>query len=340
MILKFFRSSFVIQYVVIIAIALFLWLPSFIQPPEIVIFPEILNPLYILLFGSLQQSPFLLTLIAFLLLVFQAILFNSILSANLLIPRISSVGAFVYILIFSLFKSQTELYPFLVANIFILGAVHTLFLIYNTKNNVELYIFNASVMISLASLFYMPVVILLLWIWVCLVIIRNNNIREWIIPIIGFLLPYFLYATYYFLTDSLISKCEVYQQEFHNLRSLPIYDLTWSETISIIWVLIIFVFAINFTSSNHIEKSIAIRKKISIAYFLFIFSIPVIFFSAVSITHSGLFLITPAIIISILFANIKKSRFINIMLVILFILLVVNNYQNLFSDVFAAKIFR
>lgn len=339
MILKFFRSSFVIQYFVIVAIALFLWLPSFLQPKEFAQIPEILNPLYHSIFNSLQFSPFWMVLIAFLLVLLQSFFFNSILSANLLISRISSIGAFVYILIFSLFESQTGLYPLLVSNIFILGAIHILFLIYNTRSNVELYIFNVSIMISLASLFYLPSIVLLFWMWICLAIIKSSNVREWIITIIGIILPYFLLATYYYLTDSLITKFDIYQHEFQDIIKIQIADLGWSEILSIAWLLVIFVFAINFTNSNKIERNVAIRNKISISYYLFVFAIPILFFAETSITHNSLLFITPAIIISILFGNTNETRFIKIMFVLLIILLLWNHYQTLFPDVFIAKIF-
>lgn len=188
MIIRFFRSSFLAQYVMIVLTALVLWLPAFVNP-EPAASPDALSPVYHALFRLASLSPLASTLFAFALMVFMGVMLNTMLAKYQLIGRVSSMATFVWVLLMSLSPAQTKLYPMLAAMPLLLYAVGILFRMYDSSEN-ELDIFNVAFLMSLASLIWFPALLLMVWIYLALFVLRITHFRAWIIPLVGMLTPY------------------------------------------------------------------------------------------------------------------------------------------------------
>ena len=78
--IKFFRQSYAIQYVVIAFLAIALWMPSFVSGKVMMGLDEPVTPLFNLVDGLLGYSPILQHLVAFLLLVLETLIFNAIMA--------------------------------------------------------------------------------------------------------------------------------------------------------------------------------------------------------------------------------------------------------------------
>ena len=94
--IKFFRQSYVIQYVVIALLAIALWIPSFVSGKATMGLGEPVIPIFNLVDGLLGSSPILQHLVAFLLLVLVTLIFNNILVKNQIVGKVSTMGAFVF----------------------------------------------------------------------------------------------------------------------------------------------------------------------------------------------------------------------------------------------------
>jgi len=326
MVVKFFRASFAAQYAVLILTALLLWLPAFLQPVSF-ISQDDLSPLSQLLSQWLVHLPQLTVGLAFLLMLLQALFFNAILAANQLSLRVGSIGAFIYILLMSQSIQQTAMYDYLLAALFILAALHTILLMQNTENTTY-YLFNAGIFISLASLFYFPAIILFVWLWLSLFILRIQYLREWGITMVGLITPYFFLASWYYLTDQLFWRFEAYTKAFERFGRIDA-NFTWLN--GLVWgvVLVLVVLSLSIVYGQSTEKNVSIRKKIGVNTWLFIISILFIFNNLSSINRNGLIFIPLGIYIAYYLSFAKKLFWPQLLLLLLIALIAVTQYLNL-----------
>ena len=334
MFIRFFRSSFFVQYAFVFVIAIVLWIPALINPQTLV-FENTENTMLFNVFDRLlNQMPRIGTIVTFIFLLIQLFFFNLILRSNNLITKNSSAAAFVFVLLFSLAPLQTGFYPFAMINPLLLTMLHSLFSLYELED-IEFPVFKVSILASVISLFYFPAILLLCYIWIVLFIIRASSSRIWIISLIGFLCPYFFIASYFYLTDQLTNQIDLFLNSFDRF-GLPEFDFSsWSVVSVIVLILILFLFALNIVYNTNSDKKISLRKKIAIAVMLPLMAIPMFFFTQTPIAQNSLLFVGMAIIISVAMAHLNKSRFMNIVLLMLLFLLIINNYQTLFWDVFS-----
>lgn len=326
--IKFLRSSFAGQYAVILIIAIGLYIPSFIDPVVPDITKTVSGPLYEPLSKILHEFPMIATIISLVLLLIQAFLFNTILAVNQLITRRSTFGAFVFVLVFSQSVFQTTIYPFVPASVFIMIALYILYRIEDkTENQID--IFNTGLFVSIASLFYLPAILLIVWIWISLLMSRSGSFRELMISIVGFFTPYIFLAVFYFMSNSLIKNVLEYN-EVPSLFSFSAITVDWHSLV--IWVIVTFLllqsFSLIFSASG--EKSSEIRKKKAIANVLFMFSIPSFAFMNQHIIQNGLILFPIAILLSYSLSNVKKVLISELLLWCLIIAITLNHFLTYF----------
>ncbi|MFZ4462614.1 MAG: hypothetical protein ACOYN5_02130 [Bacteroidales bacterium] len=329
MLIKFLRSSFATQYALILLIAICLYIPTFLFPiiPEIT--TTISGPLYEPLSIFFHAFPLFSVIASFIILLFQAYFFNSILAANGLINRQSVYGTFVYVLLFSQSPHQLGMYPSLVAGIFILFALSILFGLEDKTEN-QMYIFNSSILVSLASMFYLPALILIFWLWIALLMSRSGSFRELLIPIVGLITPYFFLASWYYFKNQLFGNASEYLDIF-KLFDFEKINPDWS--VLVIWIIIILIL---FQFSYIIlgvsgEKNAVIRKKKSITITLLFFSIPGVFYNDSQIMHNGLIILPIAVLISYSLANVRKRLIPEILLWLLLVSIIANHYLPYFT---------
>jgi hypothetical protein len=255
---------------------------------------------------------------------FQAFFFNSILAANSLINRQSVYGAFVYVILFSQSPHQLGMYPSLIAGIFILFALSILFGLEDKTEN-QMYIFNASILVSLASMFYLPALILIFWIWIALLMSRSGSFRELLIPVVGIISPYFFLASWYYVQNRLFGNAVEYLDVF-KLFDIEKIHPDWSVLVT--WgiiILILFQFSYIILGVSG-EKNAIIRKKKSITNTLLLFSVPGVFYNDSQILHNGLIILPIAVLIAYSLSNIRKRLIPEILLWLLILSIFANHY--------------
>lgn len=324
MLVKFLKSSFAAQYAFILLIAIGLYIPSFLSPviPEIT--TTISGPLYEPLSIFFHAFPLFSVITSFIILLFQAFFFNSILAANILINRQSVYGAFVYVILFSQSPHQLGMYPSLIAGIFILFALSILFGLEDKTEN-QMYIFNASILVSLASMFYLPALILIFWIWIALLMSRSGSFRELLIPVVGIISPYFFLASWYYVQNRLFGNAVEYLDVFKLFDFEKIHP-DWSVLVT--WgiiILILFQFSYIILGVSG-EKNAIIRKKKSITNTLLFFSVPGVFYNDSQILHNGLIILPIAVLIAYSLSNIRKRLIPEILLWLLILSIFANHY--------------
>ena len=160
--IKFFRQSYAIQYVVIALLAIALWVPAFLSGKNAIGLDSPVTPLFNIIDRLLGFSPILQHTVAFLLIVLEALIFNAILVNNQITGKVGTMGAFVFVLMMSLTCAQTQFYPFALATLFIILMLRSFYEVHLSPNP-EISLLNAGLLMALASMCYFPAILLIVW---------------------------------------------------------------------------------------------------------------------------------------------------------------------------------
>ena len=325
--LSFFRHSYLAQHLVIILMALALWMPAFITKSAFI--PgESTTPLYNIIVSIFDFSPLLINALAFAVYLICIFLFNSVLSANRLVTKNNTVGALTFGLMMCCAPDLHSCYPFIFACPFILMAMHTLFLIYQTDNP-ENYMMNIGYFIAVASLFYYPSVFLVAWVIISFLLLGFREIQYIMIPVTGFLLVNGLFIGLAFLFGDISMLIESYSKFFRNINFS--YDLTQSNKILLIIFSVLFLISFLRTLSNrNSDKGSNIRKRVGVTIILTIFSI-VMFFMNTPLMNNSLIFMMFAFFYAISLSDVKKTKIANIITIVVTLIIFVNQYLPLFG---------
>jgi len=193
-----FKSNQKIIGALLIVLAVILYIPAFWAHEE-VYYQE--YSILAVFFKSFKNIKWLMTLILIMLISFQALYLNYIITRFRLLKAETYLTAMVFVVLNVLSFSIINLNTIVVANTFILLALNELFKVYN-RNNAFSVLFNASFFIALASLVYFPLIVLLPLAIVVLFYTKTPVWRDFIIILIGLVVPYLYVGTYLYLSDS------------------------------------------------------------------------------------------------------------------------------------------
>ena len=319
--IKFFRQSYAIQYVAIALLAIALWVPSFATSKVLMGAGEPVTPLFNMIDGLLGFSPIAQVIFAFLLLLLDTLIFNTILVNNQIIGKVSTMGAFVFVLLMSLTRTQTHFYPFALSVVFILLTINILFQ-FNLSQMPELDSLKVGIFIALASMCYFPAIALIVWVIAALPIAKKSSFRLELIPLAGFIFVYFLYFVGEYLFGDFLNVIHGYRDYFLNvILSFEGFNLLNIILLSfIIFVMLLMLFGI----SNH-EKAIAVRTKISMTMLLLALSL-VLLFAGGNVLMNGLIFIALSILFAYEFTYVNNSGWVNLALTLFMLLVFANHY--------------
>lgn len=325
--LKFFKHSYLTQHIVIIVMAIILWLPTFITKSAFFIGDDN-TPLYNVFVSAFDFSPFLVDLIVFAVFIVSIFLFNSVLSANRLVNKYSTVGAFTFVLMMCSAQNLHICYPFILAAPFILMAMHTLFLIHQTENP-ENYMMNIGYFIAIASLFYYPSVFLMLWVLVSFLILGFRELRQLLIPFVSFLIVNAIVIGIGYLIGDYNDLIESYSIFFNNLAFT--FDLTLGDKIFLLITTVLFLFSLVLVTGNRSsDYGNNYRKRVGVGLTLVILSV-LMFFICKPLMGNVLIFMMFAFFYAIALSDIRKTTVANIVTIIMFILIIANQYLPLFE---------
>ena len=305
--IKFFRQSYVIQYVVIALLAIALWIPSFVSGKATMGLGEPVTPIFNLVDGLLGSSPILQHLVAFLLLVLVTLIFNNILVKNQIVGKVSTMGAFVFVLLMSLTRTQVNFYPFVLSVPFIILTISYLFDTYQLPNP-EMTLLKAGVCTALASMCYFPSILLVVWMLIALPIAKKGMLRLQLIPLFG----------------DFLTLIHGYRDYFTSLRF--VVDGFNLKIILLLVALVVATILLLFGgSSANFEKTVAVRTKISMTIIMAFFAVVMLFLGG-NVLMNGLIFIVLAILISYAFSYLGNTGWANMFLALFLVLIFANHY--------------
>ena len=326
--LKFFRHSYIAQLVVIVLLIVALWIPAFVTQFRDTAVGTPTTPLYNIIAGLFDSSSSAMTVLTLVVFSLCALFFNSMLSVNQLVTRNSSIGAFVFVLCMCCVPIKDEYYPFLLASTFIMMAMQTIYLIYQVEKP-ESYLMNSGLFIAIASMFYYPAIILIIWVLLSLVIMDIRELKHFLIPIFGFLLPYFIMLICVFFNHTLIDKYYDYLLAFNDFGFEKL-GLTIMETLALVLVFVFVGLSLMMIKSGNADNSVGTRKKVTVTLWLFVFSFMMLFLQK-PVVYNGLIFMVLAVLVSMALSCVRKSKIIDIALIILILAIIANQYLPIFG---------
>lgn len=324
MLYRLFNTNTVFTISVIVILTILFWIPAFFVEPATAL-PLPVSPGFGFIVKLLGEFKIISGIAAIGLMVLGALLLNSILDDYDVLPKNSSMGAFVYILIMSGRHDLVYLNPALFSNLFLIISLGQLFRIYG-KQDTFAPAFNTGFFIALASLFYFPAILMFILVPVSLIVYRQFSWREWFISVIGLILPYAFLATWYFWNDVLFIK---YGEYLNSLKMIDFRNLTFNTYFYIqagfIAILMMLSFFRMIGALN--EKQIRIRKAYSILIWFVFLGLGVFLFSGnYSFPGYCFFMLPAAAMISGYLLLTKKALLAELILILLSVSLIVGRF--------------
>lgn len=286
------------------------------------------EPLSALLFGWLKALPVNFKALSFILSAVvcfvQALLINGLINEHKLAARKSYAGGLIFIIFSSFFKQMLVLSAPQLAFTFIILATQKLFRLIK-KEKMYGDVFDVGFLIALASLFYYPAFIYVLFAYIGMGTVRAFSYREWMAVLLGFVAPMLLAFTAYFFTDSHPGGI-MPQSVFSHLTLTPI---EWGQVAAFLLCAVAsFVLLPAFLYSSLIQ----VRKFTTLLFVAFFIGLLTFFIQPhVNMAHVVMLCMSVAVVCTLILLQIKNSIVSEVIHLMLILLVLTGQYLPLFN---------
>ena len=324
MLIQFFKKNSPSSFIFLPLFALLFWIIAFYSKQNTFLISG--APFYDIIVNKLQSFHFMAVLIAFLLVIAEAFLLNYIVNENGILAKPSMLPALFYIIFMSNDSTLLILHPIIFSNFFTLLAIHKLISSYQ-KDIAFSNAFDAGVLLSIASFFYFPNILLYPLLGIGLVYFRTFNWREWVISFFGVLLPFTFVFTYAYWNDSLANWVDL--NIFHPImvdQSKLSLSKSFYFMFSVILLIILFSFGKLFT--GFLDASQKNKKGILfLIWFTVLALISLLIPTAPSICKYASLSIPVSVFCANYFLKIKKKWWGDLLFYLLLISIFINVYS-------------
>jgi hypothetical protein len=188
-------------------------------------------------------------------------------------------------------------------------------------------VLNSTIAISVSSLIVPQSLIFIVFVWLGFLTYSVNSLREWVISIIGILIPYIYMVFAFYWNDNIEYMLELYRAFFYYYR-LQFSTPNVYQIISLIILAVIYFSSMMYFINNASEKIINIRKRMMLTFhFSFVSIVALIISSTSYFTMLPIVFVTMSIMLSYAVHYQKKSRFQDFLMIILLISIIFNRFN-------------
>ena len=275
------------------------------------------------IFNQLNLFPLLAWPVSVLLLLLNAFSFNAILIKHDITPRQSLLPSAVYIFLMLFTSGGNYLAPVLISSLLLLFSLHSIMDMYG-----KLYpytrILNATLAIAIASMIFFPLILFTVMLWISFFTFRINAWRDWVISVLGIVMPFFYLALLYLWNNNFVYGLKAYEQLWYELNfSLPRLNVQEFSAIALIgfWAI---VSASRFLSDTA-DRLISIRKKMwIISHFALIALASVLLSGSSMLVMLPLIFVPVSAMMSHAFANQRRGWLHDLIFVLTFAAIMLN----------------
>jgi hypothetical protein len=208
-----------------------------------------------------------------LLILLQAIRLNMVLSEMRMFQNNTYTIAMAYVLLSGIMMEWCSITPALLANFLLIWLFIKLCRLYNHPSPKTL-LFNTGLIVGISVICYYPTAILIGVVLFALVVVRPFRLAEWVILLMGILLPYYFLSSILFLQDKLGSL----QQFIPALRlNLPLTAWSLPLVIRLTVLLVMMIAGLVYWQLTHRRMVIQIRKNWGIMMVMLFILLPIPF---------------------------------------------------------------
>ena len=316
--LQLFRTNSPLAAILVAIYVVLLNLHGFLLPHDWE--PQSVGVLSEWVFAFINKSSIWAQSISLSIILIQALMVNALVNHFKISKKTTYFPAVFYVFSISLLKDTIDLSPILMGMTFYIIALFQLFSNYKARGAVGA-IFNMGFWVAVGSMFYMSIGVYLILGIVGLSMLISLQFRETLVLFLGFLTPYFLFATYFMWVDSLP---EFWYYNIINNFGLPAFDVfhDWR-----IWPKLIFLGLVIILSFLNISNLLA-KTKIQIQKYIWLlfWAIPiatlsVLFQAGLQSEHLIIVCVSISVFLSLHFLNIKNkavAEFLHLFLLMLY----------------------
>ncbi|MBX2931885.1 MAG: hypothetical protein KF781_08070 [Chitinophagaceae bacterium] len=252
----------------------------------------------------------------------QAIRLNFALNNVRMFQQQHQTVAMSYILLTGFFTQWSQFSAALVANFFIIWIFIKLAQLHNNPNPKTL-LFNTGLIAGITILCYHPAYAIIITLLLVLMIIRPFRIAEWVITLIGIMLPFYFLGAWLYLSNQ-FHLLKIYLPDF-NIH-LPVEHINIWLWLSLSVITILLLLGSYYNSISNKRMVIQIRKSWGIIFILFLFLLPVPFlFSNVSLEAAIMCIVPLSAITANVYSNPKRLMLPNILFWLSIVIIIFNN---------------
>lgn len=331
MLLRFYRGIGPGTILIAIVSAVLIWVQRFIEPLShaIISGPEPM-PLYSLLQGFAGQNLLMATLISFLVMLSIAFYLANFNTRLFFITERTLLPASLYILASGFLVSTQTLNPVFPATLMLIIAIDRVMASYR-KTGIAYNFFDASLILSLGSLFYFNIIWFYLVIIIGILLIRTVSLRELLLSLFGLVAPYLVvYAIYYVAGKDL----ELFSGMIIDNITITAQRYYWSPILitALITGITLFIISLFHLASIFSTKKIKTRKTFSLLIWIMIITVAVYFIvPSASVELIYIILIPFVYTISHFIVFVRNKKIANIVFAIIFIAILAIQVLGIYS---------
>ena len=247
----------------LLCLGVFLHLPTDLKP--FFLEPAVSNLLKLSIGYDLKPVSNVLTTLILTLL--QALFLNKIINHFNFLGKPTFLTSLMFMTLVSLFLPFLVLSPTLICNFITIWMLSKLFNIYK-QPDVKILMFDLGMIVAIGSLIYFPFIVMLLLLWISLIIFRPFIWREWVTPILGFGVIYFLLGVLYFWLNRFDEFLEIFKP-FSN--SLPTgIQVDYHDYFVVIPIGITVILFLLVLKDQYFRSIVHIRKSFQLLFYMLV----------------------------------------------------------------------
>lgn len=325
--LRYYQSAYFTRTLLLVLLAALLWLPAFLLQSETRISGDS-GPLFQLFLFLIGDNVFVHLSAAFLITIATAFLLNQLATEFGFSARISQLAMLMYVLLSSALTIYTALSPLILVNFLLLFMLQSLFKLSETSKAIPI-VFNAALITGITALIYLPATFLLLIIWLSFIIFRIVKWRFLLVSIVGFTIPLLYAFVWYFWFDQSSEAytllTSLWRFQLPDLLTYALIDMILG-IVFLVFILIVVVQTIN----SLMERNINIRQMLAVTINLLVLAFLLFVLFSKSNAASLLMCIPASLILATSLTRVKKSKRYEWALRSILLLIIANQYFNLF----------
>jgi hypothetical protein len=305
--IRFFKSPQPAIMIILPFIILVLWIKSAGQvaanlPPGL--------PLWDTIASLIASIPAWLSFILlYLLISAEAVYLNLMLNRHEVIYKNTFIPALIFCLFISITPMFMQFHPVHIVMLLLIRVFDRLFTLFKNEQPVSA-LFDIGFLSGIIALLFLPGIFVLLLIFISLAVMRPFKFKEWMITIIGFILPFFFISTVMFWNHALPAFWADYFGHFRNIHSTLLIKLNTPLKVGFTFIGILLLLSLLKLRSNYRKNVIRMRIFQQIFILFLILSAGSLFILKNIFIRDFLFLLIPVCVFcGYYFVSAKKRIF-------------------------------